>query len=360
MSGSRKHGARTARTRLRSRSSSQGLSAATTASLFRISWRPRSALRAPISEEPGAVTFRKKRPCETATAAHVTRDELQQFFSCFSSFTLPRVSSGAQPRRFSDSPLSLSYHSCGWHCSPGGGGFGRTRGLTVRPDLGRWPGAVSARPPGREPPPGCLGHVGYTGLLGTVRHFCPTLLSDTFVPHFCPTLLSHTFVPHCCPTLLSDAITRFGSSRTCLCVAVPVGRTHTNQRPSKQGARSRLRPPSACAAAVAHQGNACIVSCTCLLWCCVGRAHMHAHAHCCKGRCGATLPLLVLMAVLMARLAASGSESAMRRCAMPLRAQIHARSAGKAAGARPSFRSSGHAPAAAHARVGRAGLFRGG
>jgi len=240
---------------------------------------------------------------------------------------------------------------CGWHCSPGGGGFGRTRGLTVRPDLGRWPGAVSARPPGREPPPGCLGHVGYTGLLGTVRHFCPTLLSDTFVPHFCPTLLSDTFVPHCCPTLLSDAITRFGSSRTCLCVAVPVGRTHTNQRPSKQGARSRLRPPSACAAAVAHQGNACIVSCTCLLWCCVGRAHMHAHAHCCKGRCGATLPLLVLMAVLMARLAASGSESAMRRCAMPLRAQIHARSAGKAAGARPSFRSSGHAPAAAHARV---------
>ena len=50
-------------------------------------------------------------------------------------------------------------------------------------------------------------------------------------------------------------------------------------------------------------------------------------------------------AVLMARLAASGSESAMRRCAMPLRAQIHARSAGEAAGARPSFRSSGHAPA---------------
>ena len=37
---------------------------------------------------------------------------------------------------------------------------------------------------------------------------------------------------------------------------------------------------------------------------------------------------------------------------MPLRAQSHARSAGKAAGARPSFRSSGHAPACGCARTG--------
>ena len=46
------------------------------------------------------------------------------------------------------------FYSCDWHGSPRGGGFGRIRGLTVRPDLGRWPGAVSARPPGRETHPG--------------------------------------------------------------------------------------------------------------------------------------------------------------------------------------------------------------